>query len=451
MKIKGSSIVEAIQTVGLRTNEGFIENALTGNITLDKFSKKHLYFYADAAYTVTLPNATTLPTGWTIYFYSKENSLDDITINDYTGSYITKVKINTYSTLILVDNTTAAGKWKNITKIDTGNEISVGVFRNVVTYAVGDVIVANSGSATVGNFLATCAEGADTDGKQIDTDLSALSTTTLSYTPGVACYFYIKANGTIVKELYRQTGGEKLNSAAMYPAGSIYYSISDGMNYKQVDGAWVEYPCVAIGEITSDGIVNVYGFNFWWWLFEDLTSYSQMFYNADYATTSIQLNYPCPDPKMLTVIVGNTVLLSNAYTYNPAYSTITFQNPIAAGTYIEVKWYVPLTAVDFGDGALADFIKSYTGVSGTTLTTDIPFQMFNNVLVFLNGQLLASDEESGEEANDYYISGSDIIFHESLDLTDKVTVAALGNNGIVPLDSQIGFVELNNITIDVPA
>ena len=170
-----------------------------------------------------------------------------------------------------------------------------------------------------------------------------------------------------------------------------------------------------------------------------------MFYNADYATTSIQLNYPCPDPKMLTVIVGNTVLLSNAYTYNPAYSTITFQNPIAAGTYIEVKWYVPLTAVDFGDGALADFIKSYTGVSGTTLTTDIPFQMFNNVLVFLNGQLLASDEESGEEANDYYISGSDIIFHESLDLTDKVTVAALGNNGIVPLDSQIGFVELNNI------
>ena len=450
MEIKGSATVRSIQTVGLRTNEGFSTQAMTADVSLTKYAKKHLYYYVSGDHTLTLPTAQTLDNGWIVSIYSKNESSGTLFINDFSGTQLFKVSADQFVTLALLDNTNTAGVWKNIATVGGGG--GVGGFRNVVTFAYDTVLTANSGTATIGNFKASVADGFDERGTQLDVEIDKTDTTTISYTPGTAAYFYVNDAGTILKEDFKQVGGEKLNDPYLYPEGSLYYSISDGVNYKQVDGAWVKYPCVAVGEIDKDENVLVYGFNFWWWLFEDLTSYSQIFYDATYAISSIQLNYPCPDKNMLTVIVGNTLLMSNAYTYNETYSTITFQNPISAGTYIEVRWYVPLTIVGVeGSGDKDNVIKSYVGNTGNTLATGLILSAFKSILVFKNGVLLEHDgDESGEGYADYYLSGNTVIFHTPLVSTDKVTLVCLGNGRTEDLEA-INFVELSDIVIETPS
>ena len=375
MEIKGSSIVKAIQTVGLRTNEGFNEFIMTSDMSLNKYATKHLYYYVDADHNLTLPDATTLDTGWVVSIYSKDVSAGSITVKDFAGNTVGEIRPGKFASFILTENKNGdsvpipAGVWKNIATAASGG--GAGGFRNVVECSTGPVITISGNTATVGNFVATVADGFESDGTQNDTTVEITTPQTFTYTSGTAAFFYVKPDGTIIKENYRQTGGEVLNAATPYPNGTIYYSISDSRNYKKVSGEWVEYPCVAIGEITTDTVVTVYGFNFWWWLVDDLTTYSQMFYDADYATTSVQINHPCPDKNMLTVVVGNSVLLSNAYTYQPDYGTITFENPIEAGTHIEVRWYVPATVVGIEvSGSGSPGPVNYTTLN--TITIEVP-------------------------------------------------------------------------------
>ena len=52
-----------------------------------------------------------------------------------------------------------------------------------------------------------------------------------------------------------------------------------------------------------------------------------------------------PDKSLITVNVGNSVLLSDTYDLGQDKKTLSFINAIEAGTPIEVRWYIPVTTV----------------------------------------------------------------------------------------------------------
>lgn len=354
MEIKGSSIVQSIQTVGLRLNEGLDIQAITSDVQLNKYAKKYLYCYLDADHNVTLPDATTLDRGWVISFYVKDNSEGSIYLKLGDGTPYTTIMRRRFLTIILLDNTTVGGVWGTTSLSDFA-----GAFRNVSVLSNGTVISAENGTAHVGNIVVAIAKGFYDDGRPIDVFAEVQTPVEISYTPGRAAYFYLHEDGSITNESRRQQGSEQLPEASIFPNGTIYYSINDAKNYKVVNGEWVEFPAVAIGEITASGQITVYTMNWWWWLLEDLTTHKNVFYNPDAETTSVQLDAVCPDPNMLTVIVGNTVLLSNAYTLDHYKTRINFAQPIEKGVHIEVRWYVPLTVVGVegtGSGTV-DFIE----------------------------------------------------------------------------------------------
>ena len=494
MKLFGSLEIKSINEVGLRVNEGLNTQTLLTDITLTKYDKKNQYYYAKTDKNVTLPDATTLPTGWTISVFSNKISEGTVFLLDSAGTLQYKVKPKKSVTITLLDNTTVAGVWKVIesgtgvglrnvvitsdeepiftvnsgtvdvnpfvatvsngfesdgtaieeiiefadptalslpsefpktkyiyltlegllveedkkqrggnvfpSKASEGDiffnktlrknykyeanswdpypcvaigevtweadnkaiatvypynewwwEDIYGDVRNTVIITTGEVVVPNKGTATVGNFTATVADGFDTLGHPIDYVISLPYTKAVTYTAGTPAYIYVDKSGALLVEGKQQDGGDTLPTQD-FSEGDIYFSKNDGRNYKAIKVGetvtWEEYPCVAVCEISAEDTGFVYSLNDWWWQYYDLSNvvaHSFFYQNNTDTVTQITLDTEAPDKSLITVNVGNTVLLSDTYDLGQDKKTLSFINAIEAGTPIEVRWYIPVTTV----------------------------------------------------------------------------------------------------------
>ena len=496
MKLLGSLDIKSINTVGLRVNEGLATQTLLADLQLTKYAVKNQYYFTQEDHNVTLPNATTLPTGWTITVFSNKLSKGTVHILDNSGTEQYKVKPKKSVTIILLENTTASGAWKVVESgsgsgvgsrnvVITSNEeplftvdagtVTVNPFvatvsngfeedgspieeiiefsqptalslpttflttkyiyltlegllieesskqtggnlfpknpkegdifynkafrknfkysgtewdpypcvalgevtwtqdnaavttaypynewwwediygdvRNTVILTTGEVVVPNKGTATVGNFTATVADGFDTLGHPIDYIISLPYAKAVTYTAGTPAYIYVDKSGALLVEGKQQDGGDTLPTQD-FSEGDIYFSKNDGRNYKAIKAGetvtWEEYPCVAVCEISAEDTGFVYSLNDWWWQYYDLSNVvaHSFFYQNDADTvTQITLDTEAPDKSLITVNVGNTVLLSDTYDLGQDKKTLSFINAIEAGTPIEVRWYIPVTTV----------------------------------------------------------------------------------------------------------
>lgn len=340
MEIKGSLIAKSIIEAGLRVNEGLSTLSILADTALTKYSKKHQYLYLDDDHVVSLPNAQTLPNGWTISIYNKDASHGNILLKDYTNNSFKPIKPKRMRTLTLVDNSTPDGVWKAAESGGSGGDGGSGLLRNVIIKATGTVISASGMTATVGNFVGTISSGFEDDGSPIDTQVVKASTENITISQSQYNYLYMDADETIWKSSYKQIGGVQLPAYTTYPVGTMYYCIEDAVNYERTANGWEEHPCVAIGEIDPTLTATVYPMNFWWWYPGNeysLTSYSQTFYNTATQTNSITLSYPVYDTNSLFIIVGNTLLLKETYTVAANNKTILFDTPIEPGIKIEAR------------------------------------------------------------------------------------------------------------------
>lgn len=496
MKLLGSLDIKSINTVGLRVNEGLATQTLLADLQLTKYAVKNQYYFTQEDHNVTLPNATTLPTGWTITVFSNKLSKGTVHILDNSGTEQYKVKPKKSVTIILLENTTASGSWKVVESgsgsgvgsrnvvitsneeplftVDAGTvtvhpfvatvsngfeedgspieeiiefaqptalslpttfpttkyiyltlegllieesskqtggnlfpknpkegdifynkafrknfkysgtewdpypcvalgevtwtqdnaavttaypynewwwEDIYGDVRNTVILTTGEVVVPNKGTATVGNFTATVADGFDTLGHPIDYIISLPYAKAVTYTAGTPAYIYVDKSGALLVEGKQQDGGDTLPTQD-FSEGDIYFSKNDGRNYKAIKVGetvtWEEYPCVAVCEISAEDTGFVYSLNDWWWQYYDLSNVvaHSFFYQNDADTvTQITLDTEAPDKSLITVNVGNTVLLSDTYDLGQDKKTLSFINAIEAGTPIEVRWYIPVTTV----------------------------------------------------------------------------------------------------------
>ena len=496
MKLLGSLDIKSINTVGLRVNEGLATQTLLADLQLTKYAVKNQYYFTQEDHNVTLPNATTLPTGWTITVFSNKLSKGTVHILDNSGTEQYKVKPKKSVTIILLENTTASGAWKVVESgsgsgvgsrnvvitsndeplftVDAGTvtvnpfvatvsngfeedgspieeiiefaqptalslpttfpttkyiyltlegllieesskqtggnlfpknpkegdifynkafrknfkysgtewdpypcvalgevtwtqdnaavttaypynewwwEDIYGDVRNTVILKTGEVVVPNNGTATVGNFTATVADGFDTLGHPIDYIISLPYTKAVTYTAGTPAYIYVDKSGALLVEGKQQDGGDTLPTQD-FSEGDIYFSKNDGRNYKAIKVGetvtWEEYPCVAVCEISAEDTGFVYSLNDWWWQYYDLSNvvaHSFFYQNDTNTVTQITLDTEAPDKSLITVNVGNTVLLSDTYNLGQDKKTLSFLKAIEAGTPIEVRWYIPVTTV----------------------------------------------------------------------------------------------------------
>lgn len=224
-----------------------------------------------------------------------------------------------------------------------------GDVRNTVIKAVDSIQYSGSAgtnTAKVGNLIATVADGYDSTGLPLDYTYELPYYQDITTSPS-GTYIYADKYGTVFTSTYRQDGALSLPSdLTNWPEGAIFFSINDGRNYRVENGAWAPFPCVAIGEIVNN-TVTVYECNVWWWHYreiEPLVSHVEYFKTTE-LTTQIILSEECIDKNYLVVNIENTLLLSDTYDLSSDGKTISFINAIEAGMDIEVRWYIPLSAV----------------------------------------------------------------------------------------------------------
>lgn len=121
MKILGDQIVQGIIKVSKRIVEGLRSQLVTGNYNLTSRSEKFYRFTATSAATVTLPDATTLSSGYEYIFYTTST---DITLQDYTGTAIQLFEPGTVYYVYLMNNATSDGEW--VVSMDTSYDVAVG-------------------------------------------------------------------------------------------------------------------------------------------------------------------------------------------------------------------------------------------------------------------------------------------------------------------------------------
>lgn len=265
MKVHGSLEVKAINTVGLRVNEGLNAQTLLNDVQLDKYAKKNQYYYVQQDRIITLPNATTIPTGWTISFYSNELSEGVIYLHDVSGTEQYKVRPKRSVSIILLDNSTAAGVWKVIESGAGG----VGSRNVVITTDADHLFEVSGGIVTLHPFVATVSDGFEEDGVAVEEIIEFREGTAISAptTFPSTKYIYVSLEALILEETSKQTGGNLFPKTP--EQNEIFYNKIERRNYKYIDGEWTPYPCVAVGEIAwtaeNNAVATVYPFNEWWW------------------------------------------------------------------------------------------------------------------------------------------------------------------------------------------
>ena len=370
MDIQGSVTAKSIITAGLRVNEGFNTQTLLGDFDLSKHSHKTQYYFTQEDRVVTLPDATTLPSGWSISFFSNKLSTGTVFINDKDGNEQYKVKPNKSVSLILLDNTTQAGVWK---VIESGSGTGAGD-RNITILSEEPLFSVEGTSVNVNRFVASVSNGFEEDGTAIEEIIEFPGGSALTNPDSFpkTSYVYLTLEGVLIQEDAKQDGG---NDFPENPStGYIFYNKQLRKNFKYEENEWVDYPCVAVGEVTwtSDTEIKTttYTFNEWWWDFVEfmpLVSHVQRFINNEEVTTQIVLDTKCEDKNYLTINVSNTVLMADTYDLASDGVTVSFINAIEAGVPIEAKWYIPVSAVSVTTTGANTDLSNLTAVGNEKL------------------------------------------------------------------------------------
>jgi hypothetical protein len=91
--------------------EGYVTQAASGTtITLLASSAQNYQITGSGGQTIKLPNATTLPTGATFTFNNNQSS-GTITVINNSSTTIATIQAGGYVTIVLLDNSLAAGSW----------------------------------------------------------------------------------------------------------------------------------------------------------------------------------------------------------------------------------------------------------------------------------------------------------------------------------------------------
>ena len=370
MEIKGSLTAKSIISAGLRVNEGFNTQTLLGDFDLSKHSHKTQYYFTQEDRVVNLPDATTLPSGWSISFFSNKLSTGTVFINDKDGNEQYKVKPNKSVSLILLDNTTQAGVWR---VIESGSGTGAGD-RNITILSEEPLFSVEGTSVNVNRFVASVSNGFEEDGTAIEEIIEFPGGSALTNPDSFpkTSYVYLTLEGVLIQEDAKQDGG---NDFPENPStGDIFYNKQLRKNFKYEENEWVDYPCVAVGEVTwtSDTEIKTttYTFNEWWWDFVEfapLVSHVQRFINNEEVTTQIVLDTKCEDKNYLTINVSNTVLMADTYDLASDGVTVSFINAIEAGIPIEAKWYIPVSAVSVTTTGANTDLSNLTAVGNEKL------------------------------------------------------------------------------------
>lgn len=364
MRLQGSLEIKSINTVGLRVNEGFNNQTLLTDITLDKFAKKTQYYFANEDRNVKLPDATTIPTGWNISIFNNKISTGVVFLLDFTGTQQYKIKPKKSVSIILLENNTQQGVWKVIESGAGGS--GVGSRNVVITSHDEPLFTVADGSVTINPFIATVSNGFEDDGTPIEEIIEFTGTTALGVpnTFPKTKFVYLTLEGLITKEATKQAGG---NVFPTHPEeGDIFYNKSLRSNFKCENGTFEPYPCVAIGEVTweneTKAVATAYPYNEWWWDYKYgevrntvISSYGDIITVSSDKTTAAVGNF------VATIADGfdPTGLAIDHYVYLPYTKNVTLN---AGGTtYLYVDQYGNIFADNFLQDGYSSFPESTTG------------------------------------------------------------------------------------------
>ena len=370
MEIKGSLTAKSIISAGLRVNEGCNTQTLLGDTSLSKYSRKTQYYFTQQDCVVTLPDATTLPTGWTISFFSNKLSSGTVFIHDTAGTEQYKVKPNKSVSVILLENTTAAGLWR---VVESGSGTGAGD-RNITILSEDPLFAVEGTAVNVNRFVASVSNGFEEDGTAIEEIIEFPGGSALTNPESFpkTSYVYLTIEGMLIQEDKKQDGGNEFPESP--EEGDIFYNKQLRKNFKYETSEWVDYPCVAVGEVTwnseSEIIPTTYTFNDWWWDYVELAplvSHIQQFINNTDVTTQITLDTKCLDKNYLTINVSNTVLMADTYDLASDGVTVSFINAIEAGVPIEAKWYIPIAAASVTTTGANTDLSNLTAVGNEKL------------------------------------------------------------------------------------
>ena len=91
--------------------EGYVTQAASGTtITLTASSAQNYQITGSGGQTIKLPNATTLPSG-ALFTFNNNQSSGAITVQNNSSTTIATINSGGYVTVVLLDNSTAAGSW----------------------------------------------------------------------------------------------------------------------------------------------------------------------------------------------------------------------------------------------------------------------------------------------------------------------------------------------------
>ena len=109
--IKGDLNVCRTVNAGRRVNQGLLAKTITATEQLELNSEWWQKLTAAAAQDVILPDATTLPNGWTVIVEAITSSLDVHTYDDTTPVSRKVIEAGRVYSFTLTDNGTDAGTW----------------------------------------------------------------------------------------------------------------------------------------------------------------------------------------------------------------------------------------------------------------------------------------------------------------------------------------------------
>lgn len=266
MEVKGNLTVASIVTAGRRVNENLVKTTLVADLELNKYSSKHQYLVTATQYNLVLPDATTLPTGWCVYFYNSADSTDRLLVTDHTGTSLHKLSPKKSTTFILLENQTEAGVWIQV-QSGKGGGLGTG---NVLLYSASDIATGTTNTFTLHPFVANVMDGVDEAGDVVDETvfLEADRTITITSPTSTTKFIYIDIDGNILEETSRQQGGNVFPAAPV--EGDIFFHKPLRRNYKYSStNGWEPYPCTSVCELAWDGngtgIAKDYPKNEWWW------------------------------------------------------------------------------------------------------------------------------------------------------------------------------------------
>jgi len=125
-----------------------------------------------------------------------------------------------------------------------------------------DIVKTSDSGVSVGNLIATVAQGFSDKGNGVDVILNQSEYVDLPK-PGISDnYLILKDDNTFEYTQYFYGGRD-------FPAnpveGQIYFHDQLQQSYKYTSAKWTPYPCVPIAHFDAGQLDKIYPYNIWWW------------------------------------------------------------------------------------------------------------------------------------------------------------------------------------------